>query len=78
MYDVTKKDYLLALKGLKAKIHNSAEEKIVVMFIENKVDLPDKVITSEMGAKFVARVDGASYNLVPKQTKVLIVFDLLL
>ena len=42
---------------------------LLVMFIENKVDLPDKVITSEMGAKFVARVDGASYNLVPKNVQ---------
>ena len=52
VYDVTNEESFHALEGWKSQITNGAESRIVVMLIANKVDLPNKVITSEMGAEY--------------------------
>lgn len=67
MYDVTNKDSFLALEGWKQQINNNAQGKIVVMLIGNKVDLPNKVITSEMGAEF-AKTNGWGFLEVSAKT----------
>ena len=67
VYDVTNKDSFLALETWKQQINNNAEHKIVVMLVGNKVDLPDKVITSEMGADF-ARSNGWGFLEVSAKT----------
>ena len=57
VYDVTDKDSFLALRGWHEQILNNTAENIVVILIGNKVDLPNKVITNEMGANY-ARENG--------------------
>ena len=42
VYDVTNKESFLGLEGWRSQLANTAESKIVVMLIGNKVDLPDK------------------------------------
>lgn len=57
VYDVTNKDSFLALETWNQQIKDNADENIVVMLIGNKVDKPDKVISSEMGSEY-AREKG--------------------
>ena len=52
VYDVTDKDSFLALKTWHEQIKDNTSENIVVILIGNKVDLPNKVITNEMGSKY--------------------------
>ena len=52
VYDVTDKDSFLALPTWKEQIKNNSQENIVVILVGNKVDLPNKVITNEMGSNF--------------------------
>lgn len=67
VYDVTNAESFHALEGWNQQIKNDAESKIVVMLIANKVDLPDKVITSEMGAEY-ARQNGMGFLEVSAKT----------
>lgn len=60
VYDVTSRESFLALEGWRKQIDNTATGTIVVMLIGNKVDLPGKVITSEMGAEY-ARSNGMGF-----------------
>ena len=53
---MTKKDTFLALEGWAKQLEN-ADSRVVVILIGNKVDLPNKVITSEMGSEY-ARQHG--------------------
>ena len=57
VYDVTDKDSFLALESWYQQIKQNAEEDILVMLLGNKVDKPDKVISSESGAE-LARQKG--------------------
>lgn len=49
VYDVTNMDSFLALKSWQEQISNNADGKIVVMLLGNKCDLPNKVVTFQMG-----------------------------
>lgn len=49
VYDVTNKDSFLALESWKEQLNNTSDTKIVVMLLGNKVDLPNKQVTSEEG-----------------------------
>jgi len=49
VYDVTNKYLLLALESWKEKLNNKNYTKILVILVGNKVDLPNKQVTSEDG-----------------------------
>ena len=49
VYDVTNRDSFLALESWKEQLNNTSESKIVVMLLGNKMDLPNKEVTSEQG-----------------------------
>ena len=49
VYDVTNKESFLALESWKEQLNNTNDTKIVVMLVGNKVDLPNKQVTSEDG-----------------------------
>jgi len=57
VYDVTNKDSFYALDSWYQQLQNNAESKIVVMLLGNKVDLPNKEVTSEMGAEYARSKD---------------------
>lgn len=57
VYDVTNKESFLAMESWAQQVKNNSAEDTVVMLVGNKMDKPDKVITSEMGAEF-ARQKG--------------------
>ena len=67
VYDVCDKESFLALKGWKQQIEDNSEESIVVMLVGNKVDKPDKQVTSEVGAEF-ARENGWGFMEVSAKT----------
>ena len=69
VYDVTNKESFLGLEGWRTQLANTAESKIVVMLIGNKVDLPDKQVTSEMGQEY-ARSNGWGFLEVSAKTDV--------
>ena len=69
VYDVTNKESFLALESWKAQLSNTAESKIVVMLIGNKVDLPEKEVSSEMGQEF-ARTNGWGFMEVSAKTDI--------
>ena len=69
MYDVTNRDSFLALDGWKEQLNNSGEEKIVVMLVGNKVDLPEKVITTDMGQEY-ARQNGWGFAEVSAKNNI--------
>ena len=52
VYDCTNKESFLACNSWFDQIKNNSAEETVVMLVGNKVDKPDKVISSEMGAEF--------------------------
>ena len=49
VHDVTNKDLFLALESWKEKLNNTNYTKILVILVGNKVDLPNKQVTSEDG-----------------------------
>ena len=49
VYDVTNEESFFALKGWVEQLNNNADGKIVVMLLGNKCDLPNKVVTYQMG-----------------------------
>jgi Ras-related protein Rab-21 len=49
VYDVTNEESFVALKGWVEQLNNNADGKIVVMLLGNKCDLPNKVVTYQMG-----------------------------
>mmetsp|Transcript_5989 Transcript_5989/g.8107 ORF Transcript_5989/g.8107 Transcript_5989/m.8107 type:complete len:206 (+) Transcript_5989:98-715(+) len=57
VYDCTDKDSFLACESWYTQIKNNSAEDTIVMLVGNKVDKPDKVISSEMGAEY-ARQKG--------------------
>ena len=67
VYDVTDKDSFLALESWHKQIQDNTDENIVVILVGNKVDLPNKVITNEMGAKY-ARENGWLFMEVSAKT----------
>ena len=67
VYDVTNKDSFLAIDSWKNELTKCADSKIVVILIGNKVDLPNKVITSEMGSEY-ARTNGWGFLEVSAKT----------
>jgi len=54
---VTSRDSFLALETWSQQIKDNSEESIVVILIGNKVDLPNKEISYDMGAEY-AREKG--------------------
>lgn len=60
VYDVCDRDSFLALESWHQQIKDNAEENIVVILVGNKVDKPDKVISSDMGAEY-AREKGFGF-----------------
>ena len=50
-------------------MQNNAESKIVVMLLGNKVDLPNKEVTHEMGAEY-AQSKGFGFLEVSAKTDV--------
>ena len=69
VYDVCNKDSFLALDGWREQLQNTGDEKIVVMLIGNKVDLPDKVITTDMGQDY-ARQNGWGFAEVSAKSNI--------
>ena len=49
VYDVTNEESFVSLKGWVEQLNNNADGKIVVMLLGNKCDLPNKVISYQMG-----------------------------
>ena len=52
VYDVTDKESFYSLESWHQQIANNSEESIVVMLLANKVDLPNKEVTYEMGKEY--------------------------
>ena len=52
MYDCTDKDSFLACDSWYQQVKNNSTEDTIVLLLGNKVDKPDKVISSEMGAEY--------------------------
>ena len=47
VYDCTNEDSFYALNSWHEQVSNNADSKVVVMVLGNKVDMPDKKITTE-------------------------------
>ena len=60
MYDCTDKDSFLACDSWYQQVKNNSTEDTIVLLLGNKVDKPDKVISSEMGAEY-ARQKGFGF-----------------
>ena len=60
VYDVTNRDSFNALQGWIDQINASSEDKIIVMLLGNKSDLPDKAVTSDEGLEF-AKQNGYGF-----------------
>lgn len=69
VYDVTNMDSFLALKSWQEQISNNADGKIVVMLLGNKCDLPNKVVTFQMGQEF-ARENGFGFMEVSAKSDI--------
>ena len=69
VYDVTNEDSFLALHGWKDQISNNADGKIVTMLLGNKCDLPNKVITYQMGQEF-AKENGYGFMEVSAKSNI--------
>ena len=52
VYDCTDKDSFLACDSWYQQVKNNSTEDTIVLLLGNKVDKPDKVISSEMGAEY--------------------------
>ena len=52
VYDVTNRESFLALEGWRQQLIKDSDTKIVVMLLGNKVDMPNKVISSEEGQEY--------------------------
>ena len=52
VYDVTDKQTFLALDSWHKQIEESTDKNILIMLLGNKVDLPNKEVTYDMGAEY--------------------------
>ena len=52
VYDVTNRESFLALEGWRQQLIKDSDTKIVVMLLGNKVDMPNKVVSSEEGQEY--------------------------
>ena len=69
VYDVTNMESFLALQSWHEQINNNADGKIVVMLLGNKCDLPNKVVTSQMGQEF-AKSHGMGFMEVSAKSDI--------
>ena len=67
VYDCTNEDSFYALESWAEKVLESADSKITVMLIANKIDLPDKKISHERGEEY-ARSKGWAFMEVSAKT----------
>ena len=52
MYDVTNEETFYALESWYEQIIKNADSKVVVMVLGNKVDMPNKAISTEQGREW--------------------------
>lgn len=57
VYDSTDRESFLAVDSWGKQLKENTEENIVIILIGNKIDLPNKVISYDVGAEF-AREKG--------------------
>lgn len=69
VYDVTNIESFHALQSWKDQIVNNADGTIIVMLLGNKCDLPNKVVTYEMGQEF-ARENGFGFMEVSAKSDI--------